>query len=211
MTTIEKAELETKAAAKERTVLFPGCCKNNSPGSPLWKVSDVCSSKGFVLMVQSQYIVDAEFYESKFYPQWCFPFKRLGIRTKTKKLCVTASSPISSYDPALQFKQKGQGPLSLSVRKRLVLGHWRGGGAGGGGGCSGKSLLFSPGSLWMWCSMLSQWHVETIQGTTQKQALGHWWHSSASLTNEKKFLLAVYPPRNMKWHSHAKFSNVWYS
>lgn len=68
-----------KQPPERGSALFPGCCKNNSLGSLLWKVSDGRSSKSFVSRVQSQYIINAEFYESRLHPQWCFPFKRLWI------------------------------------------------------------------------------------------------------------------------------------
>ena len=75
-----KKKGSNKSRCERGSVLFHGRCKNNSRDSLRWKVSDGRSSKGFVLVAQSQYIINAEFYESKLHPQWCFPFKRLWIR-----------------------------------------------------------------------------------------------------------------------------------
>lgn len=60
MTTIEKEGLETKATAREDQCSFRGAVRI-AAGPPLWKVSDGRLSKGFVLIVQSQCIIHAEF------------------------------------------------------------------------------------------------------------------------------------------------------
>lgn len=110
-------------------------CKNKSPEPPLWKVSDGHASKGFVLMVQSQYGINAEFYDSKFHPQRCFPFKRWWIRIWNQE---DVSNHCSHWDlqqrlsrghtrlsvPSIRhfgFELKGQGLLSLSTRRLLKL------------------------------------------------------------------------------------------
>lgn len=72
MTTIEKEGLETKAAAREVQGSFMGSVRRTAetPSAERYLMAtDGHSSKSFVLVVQSQYIINAEFYESKLQPQ----------------------------------------------------------------------------------------------------------------------------------------------
>ena len=142
-----KRRAGNKSRCERGSGLFQGLCKNNSRDSLRWKVSDGHSSKSFVLVVQSQYIINAEFYESKLQPQWCSPFKRLWIRIWNQEdllpggtWAVVAYQFLWSCTSVLGKKVKGF--LSLSLKKAFRVGLL--------GEGDGKALLCSPGSLWTW-------------------------------------------------------------
>lgn len=147
MTTIEKRRAGNKRCCRREEGALSGAGKNESPERPLWKVSDGHASKGFVLIVQSQYGINAEFYESKFHPQRCFPFKRWWIRIWNQE---DVSNHCSHWDLQehlsrgharlsvlsirhFSFELKGQGLLSLSTRRLLKLAIYRN---HSGNGCS---------------------------------------------------------------------------
>lgn len=124
-----KRRAGNKSRCERGSGLFHGLCKKNSRDSLRWKVSDGHSSKSFVLVVQSQYIINAEFYESKLQPQWCSPFKRLWIRIWNQEdllpggtWAVVAYQFLWSCTSVLGKKVKGF--LSLSLRKHFELGCW---------------------------------------------------------------------------------------
>lgn len=202
-----KRRAGNKSRCERGSGLFHGLCKKNSRDSLRWKVSDGHSSKSFVLVVQSQYIINAEFYESKLQPQWCSPFKRLWIRIWNQEdllpggtWAVVAYQFLWSCTSVLGKKVKGF--LSLSLRKHFELGCW---------GVRWESLaLLSRQPLNMGLSY-PQWRGESAEA--EHRSHPRHWHSWASGTNDKKSQLAVFPSRNMPmtWHPHGRFPNASYS